>query len=412
MGGRSDIVFDVMRRNGGIAATDVIADIPLRVLEHDPYPIYVWMRRELPIAFVPEVGRVLITTWSLCDEAGTDDDVFGPTEHPFSEVYGLPNVMSLTGSAHRDFRNALNKPFRPRAVQAYRDPLLRETAIRYVDAIRGRGRADATTEILEPISARAIGDVLGFTDVDDETIDRWFRGYAAYLVNFGRDETVATRGRAVKEDVRAYLQERVPALTAAPGDDALSHMITDGMPEGETRSIEELIGTVGLMIVGGIQEPAHAAANALLGLAGRPDQAARVAADPGAWSARVIEEGLRWLPPFGMTEKRTTRETTVGGLVFPAGTEVSLVIGSANRDPERFPDPDVFDIDRDTQGQMAFGYGVHFCIGHAVARTLAQVMLEEMFARLPNLRLDPEREPSVHGWANRAAYNLPVVWDA
>jgi aromatic O-demethylase, cytochrome P450 subunit len=216
----------------------------------------------------------------------------------------------------------------------------------------------------------------------------------------------------VKEEVRAYLERRLPILVDRPQGDALSHMLHDGMPEGQTRALDELIGTVGLMIVGGIQEPAHAAANALLGLLGRPEHAVRVASDPATWSAKVVEEGLRWLPPFGMTEKKTTRETTLGGLVFRAGTEVSMVIGSANRDPERFPHPDVFDIDRDTHGQMAFGYGMHFCIGHYVARVLAQVMIEEMFTRLPNLRLDPASEPFVHGWANRAAYRLPLLWDA
>ena len=402
----------VTRRNGGTIATDVILDIGLDELEADPYPTYVWMRRELPIAFVPEVGRVLVTTWALCDEAGTNDEVFGPTQHPFSEVYGVPNVMSLTGAQHRSLRNAANPPFRPRTVNTYRERTLRGTAVRAIDAIAPRGGADVCTELLEPISVRAIGDVLGFSDLDDATIDRWFRGYAAYLVDFGRDANVASHGRAIKGEVRTYLERRLPALTEQPGDDALSHMLRDGMPDGITRSVDDLIGTVGLMIVGGIQEPAHAAANALLGLFGRPEQAARVGADAAAWSAKVIEEGLRWLPPFGMTEKTTTTETTLGGLVFPAGTEVSMVIGSANRDPERFPDPDVFDIDRDTRGHMAFGYGVHFCIGHNVARVLAQVMVEEMFGRLPNLRLDPDRPPDVHGWANRAAYRLPMVWDA
>ncbi len=400
------------RRNGGKLATDVILDVGLDTLETDPYPTYEWMRGELPIAFVPEVGRVLVTTWDLCNEAGTNDDVFGPTQHPFSEVYGVPNVMSLTGTAHRDLRNSLNPPFRPRAVNEYRERMLRKTAIRHVDAIRPRGAADVSTDLLEPISVRAIGDVMGFVDVDDETLGRWFRGYAAYLVDFGRDADVAERGRAVKQEVRAYLQERLPVLIASPKGDALSHMVHDGMPEGQTRSIEELIGTVGLMIVGGIQEPAHAAANALLGLFGRPDQTARVAAEPAAWSAKVVEEGLRWLPPFGMTEKTTTTDVALGGLLFPAGTEVSMVIGSANRDPAHFFDPDVFDVDRDTRGQMAFGYSVHFCIGHYVARSLAQVMIEEMFARLPNLRPDPAREPYVHGWANRAASRLPLVWDA
>jgi cytochrome P450 len=405
--------LDLVRRRGkGDAATDVILDVPLAVLEDDPYPIYDWMRRELPIAFVPEVGRVLVTTWALCEEAGSNDAVFGPTSHPFTEVYGMPNVMSLTGAEHRNLRNSLNPPFRPRAVNDYKEERLRATVVRYVDAMRPRGAADVCDELLDPISARAIGDVMGFDDADDATIDRWFRGYAAYLVDFGRDAKVAERGRAIKQEVRAYLERRLPELAARPGDDALSHMIRDGMPEGRTRDVEDLIGTVGVMIVGGIQEPAHAAANTLLGLFTRPEQAARVAADPVAWVPKAIEEGLRWLPPFGMTEKRTRSETTLGGLAFPTGTEVSMVIGSANRDPARFADPDVFDLDRDPQGTMAFGYGVHFCIGHHVARVLAQLMVEEMFRRLPNLRPDPDREPFVHGWANRAAYRLPLVWDA
>lgn len=393
-------------------ATDLIVDVGLDELERDPYPTYAWMRRERPIAFVPETGRVLVTTWALCEEAGGNDEVFGPTLHPFDEVYGLPNVMSMTGTEHRRLRNACNPPFRPRAVNTYRDDHLRTAAARRVDAIRERGRADACEDLFEPISLRAIGDVLGLTDVDDETIGRWFRGYAAYLVDFGRSEEVAAHGRAMKAEVRTYLERRLPEVAETPDGSALSHMVRDGMLEGEHRSVDDLIATVGLMIVGGIQEPAHAAANALFGLFGRHDQLARVATDPGAWSAKAVEEGLRWLPPFGMTEKCTTQETVLGGVRFATGTEVSMVIGSANRDPARFADPDVFDIDRADQGHQAFGYGMHFCIGHYVARVLAQVMLEEAFTRLPNLRPDPEAGPDVHGWANRAAYRLPVVWDA
>jgi len=402
----------IHHRNGDDVATDVILDIGLDALEDDPYPIYRWMRGEAPIAYVPETGRVLVTTWELCEEAGGNDEVFGPTQHPFNVVYGDPNVMSLTGTAHRSLRNSLNAPFRPRKVNEYRDETLRATAVRYVDAIRARGAAEVCGELLEPISLRAVGDVLGFADLDDDTLGRWFRGYAAYLVDFGRDPAVAERGRAVKTEVRAHLERHLPELGERPDEGALSHMLHDGMPAGQTRSVDDLIGSVGVLIVGGIQEPAHAVANALFGLLGRPDQAGRVAADPETWSRTAIEEGLRWLSPFGMTEKRTTSETTLGGLRFPKGTEVGLVIGAANRDPNHFADPDTYDLDRDTQGHQSFGYGVHFCIGHYVARVLAQVILEEMFLRLPNLRPDPDRQPVVHGWANRAALELPLVWDA
>jgi cytochrome P450 len=406
------MIGQIQRRNGGEIATDVILDVGLDALEADPYPIYRWMRREAPIAYVPETGRVLVTTWALCEEAGGNDEVFGPTQHPFNVVYGDPNVMSLTGPAHRSLRNSLNAPFRPRAVNDYKEGVLRATAVRYVDAIRARGAAEVCGELLEPISLRAVGDVLGFVDLDDETLGRWFRGYAAYLVDFGRDAGVAEQGRAVKAEVRAYLERRLPELAERPDGSALSHMLHDGLDPGQTRSVDELIGSVGVLIVGGIQEPAHAVANTLFGLLGRPDQAGRVAADPEALSRAAIEEGLRWLSPFGMTEKRTTGETTLGGLRFPAGTEVGLVIGAANRDPDHFEDPETYDLDRDPQGHQSFGYGVHFCIGHYVARVLAQVILEEMFQRLPGLRPDPDRQPVVHGWANRAALELPLAWNA
>jgi cytochrome P450 len=392
-------------------ATEIIHDVPLAALEDDPYPVYKWMRRHRPIAYVPETGRVWITTWDLCAEAGNNDKVFGPTREVFHAVYGNPNVMSLSGPGHLAHRAALNPRYRPRAVGQIRDTALRTTAARYIDQVRGTGAADANAEILERISLRAVGDVFGFRDVDDATLARWFHTYSAYLSDFGRSSEVAEAGRAVKAEVTAYLETRVETLAAHPDDSTLSDLLHHGMPDGTIRDIGEIIGDVGVMIVGGFQEPAHGAANSLHGLFTRPDQAARAAADPAAWCGIAVDEGLRWLAPFSQTEKLTTADVTVGGVLFPAGTEVSLVLGSANRDETRYDHPDVFDLDRPRLSHAAFGYGLHFCLGHYVARQLEQVMLEEMFSRLPGLRPDPDKPPVVHGWAVRAAKRLPVVWD-
>jgi cytochrome P450 len=403
--------YVVARRPGSNLATDVVLDVSLEALERDPYPVYAWMRENCPIALVPATGRVFVTTWALCEEAGRNDGVFEPAKEIFNTVYGDPNVISLTGREHRELRNAVNPPFRPRAVTAYRDTLLRGVAVEHLKTIRARGRAEAMTEILEPISQRAIGDVLGFTDVSNPTLSRWFHDYGAYLVDFGRSEAVAERGRAVKAEVVRYLGKRLPELVDGPDDSALSHILHDGMPPGQTRTVGQIIGTLGVLIVGGLQEPAHGIANTLLGVLQRPEQAARLAAGPREWSVRAIDEGLRWLAPFGMTEKVVRTDCTLGGLLFEAGTEVALVIGSANRDPLRYHDPDSFDLDRPQIQHVAFGYGTHFCIGHAVARALGEVVLEEMFTSLPNLRLNREEPISVDGWAVRGAKRLPLLWD-
>jgi len=110
-----------------------------------------------------------------------------------------------------------------------------------------------------------------------------------------------------------------------------------------------------------------------------------------------------------MTEKLTTADTVLGGVAIPSGTEVALGIASANRDPARRERPAAFDLHRRHQGHVAFGFGTHFCIGNVVARALGS--LEEVFRRLPRLRLDPDEEPFLDGWHVRAAKRLPLVWD-
>lgn len=394
-------------------ATDAVVEARLADIEADPYPLYAWMRRERPIAWVPATDRLWITTWDLCAEAGAADEIFGPTSGVHELVYGLPNVMAMSGEEHREARAALDARFRPRAVSAYVETIVRPVTVRYVEAIRARGRADLTGDVLERVSSRAVGDVLGLDDVPDETLLRWFHGLGAYLVDLGRgDPGIGAHAAVVKAELRDYLAGRIDELRGSPDGSTISHMIHHGMPDGQVRSADEIAGTVGTMIVGGFQEPAHGAANALLGLLGRPEQAAAVAADPAGLAAAVVHEGLRWIPPFNMTEKLTTADVVLGGMLIPAGTEIALVIGSANRDERRFEDPDTFDLGRERTSNFAFGFGAHFCVGHFVARQIAQIAVEELFRRLPGLRLDPDRAPFVHGWMVRAAKTLPVVWDA
>lgn len=393
-------------------AFDIVADIPLADLEDDPYPHYAWMREECPVVYVPETGRVWVMTWELCKEAGTNDTVFGPTREAHELVYGRGNVMSLTGAEHRVIRNAANHPVRPKQVNCYYETGIRATTRTYLHHVASKGSADATLDIFEPLSQRVIGDVLGFTDVDDATLGRWFHVLAEYLVDYGRDAAVAERSRGVKAEIREYLEGRLPQLAAAPDHTALSHLLHDGMPEGQLRPIDEMLPTVGVLIVGGFQEPAHLIASTLYALLTHPEQAQLVLDDPVTWSRPAIEETLRWLSPFGMTEKLTTEDVSIGGVFIPAGTEIALVIGSANHDPARFERPDDFDITRTDGDNVSFGFGGHFCIGHNVARALGEVVLAETFQTLPNLRLDPERPPIVHGWLTRAPKSLPVLWDA
>jgi cytochrome P450 len=395
-------------------ATDFVLDVTLEELERDPYPTYQWMRENQPIAWLPGTEQVLVATWNLCDEAGNNDSVFQPDAEFSTKIFGSPNVLALNGDEHTAMRNRVNPPFRPRAVRGYRDTLLRATARRYLEAVKHLGRIDAVDGLLEPISRRAVGDLIGFDDVPDETLGRWLDAYAVWVTDFGRDPLAHDRVERVKVELRELLEAKIAQPPPAAGlpPSAIWHMLHDGMEPGTARSVDDLIGNLGVMIIGGFQEPAHAAATTLYGLLGRPEQAAAFAERPAELSAAAVEEGLRWMAPFGTTEKRTSRAVDLGGVHFPQGTPVALVIGSANRDASRWTDADVYDLFREEQNHASFGYGLHFCIGHFTARNLAQVLLEEIFETLPGVRLDPESPAEVRGWVARGPKTLPIVWDA
>ena len=404
--------YPVKRSEPVETALDIVVDIPLAELEADPYPYYVWMRDECPIVYVPETGRVWVLTWDLCREAGANDAVFGPTKAAHEQVYGKGNVMSLTGEPHRVIRNAVRAPVQPKQIAGYYESRVRGSTLRYLDEIRPSGQADATVEIFERICQRVVGDALGFGDLDDATLTRWFHVLADYLVDYGRDADLAERVLVVKGEIAQYVRARATELAAQPDGSALSHLLHDSMPEGQIRSVDEILPTVGVSIVGGFQEPAHLVSSTLYGLLTHPDQLQLVAEDPATWARPAIEEGLRWLSPFGMTEKLTTQDVVLGGVRISADTEVALVIGSANRDPARFDHPEAFDITRSDQGNLSFGFGAHFCVGHHLARALGEVILTETLAKLPDIRLDPDRPAMVSGWQARAPKPLPVTWSA
>jgi cytochrome P450 len=393
------------------SAFDIVVDIPYEDLETDPYSIYTWLREECPVAYVPSTGRVWVASWELCKVAGVNDAVFGPTQDIHEYVYGCPNIMSLTGDEHRVIRGATKAPVMPKQVNAYRDTM-RATTRQYLEHVWPRGRADASREIFEPITQRVVGDVLGFTDVDDATLSRWLDALASHLADFGRSPEITQRADDVKAETREYLEKRLPDLVTAPNATMLTHLRRDGMPGGQLRPLDELIPTVWVAIVGGFQEPAHLVSSTLYGLLTNPDQLELVRADPGVWMRLAIEEGLRWNPPFGMMEKRTTADVTLGGVLIPAGTEIAMVIGSANRDPARFTRPDDFDITRSDAGNVSFGFGSHFCIGHHMARALAEVVLTETITTFRDLRLDPDHPTEMFGWVARGPKQMPVLWDA
>jgi aromatic O-demethylase, cytochrome P450 subunit len=389
-----------------------VAETTPEQLDVDPYPTYARMRDEAPVTFVPWAGIWFVTRWDDCVQVGTDTEAFrGAENHPtLNRVFGAPNVLTSVDPDHRDLREAVDPLLRPRQVNTYIEDLARPIARRALAAIADRGEAEIMGDYLEPVSVEALGELLGL-GVDPETLRRWFHGLNVGVSNAEEDPEKFAVADAITAEIEERLDPLLSALEAKPDGGMLSHMLHGGRGDAGPRARDAVLPSLKVILLGGMQEPGHAAGSTLLGLFTRPDQLARVAADP-ALIPTAVTEGMRWIAPIGAVERQATQDVELHGQAIAAGDIVEIILSSANRDERRFERPDAFDLDRERRSHMAFGNGEHFCSGHFFSRQLERIALEELFAGLPGLRADEEREPVVRGWTFRAPKQLPVRWDA
>lgn len=380
----------------------------------DPYPFYAYLRREKPVHMYEPTGEWFVARWSGCQTIGVNEDVFLPTDSfmPMAKTMGLPNVLTLTGTEHQELREGIDTPLRQNAVDRYVDALARRIVQERIEALRERGRADLTTELFEPISVRCVADVMGLQAISDATLAHWFHALNAGAQNVADDPAVWTMLDGVKAEIEQAVRVIYDRVVASPDDSLISHMTHGGLANGGVRSLEELMPTLRVIILGGLQEPGHGAANAVLGLLQDPEQAAALANDPAGLSLKAYDEGLRWIAPIGVAMRRLTRDFEIDGVLVPAGANVAAILSSANRDERRWDAPEVFQLSRQRKPHSSFGFRPHFCSGHYLSRNIGRIALEESFRCLPNLRLDAEHEVSTKGWRFRGAVKLPAVWDA
>jgi aromatic O-demethylase, cytochrome P450 subunit len=384
-------------------------DISVELLENDPYPVFARLRREAPIAWIPALQAWVASTWKDCWEIASDFQNFGGTTDPNTEhVFGQPCILSVDGDVHADLRAMVDPNLRPRAVRRYIEDLVRPTAQRQLAAIRDRGSAELMSEYFEPISVRAVGDLLGFQEVDSDTLRRWFHDLSTGFANKALHPEGFEPSDRATEEIKAFVDPKLERLAKEPDDSGLSHWLHDGMPEGQTRSPDFIYPTLLVILLGGMQEPGHGAGSVLSGLLTRPDQLQRVADDTNL-VPKAVNEGLRWVAPIWTTlGRRPFQDVQRGEVTLPAGAHILLTYGSANWDEAEFQNPEVFDLDRAQHPHMAFGTGKHACAGSSFAPNVIRIALEELLGGLGPLQL--QEEPAFWGWIFRGPRELRVTW--
>lgn len=387
--------------------------ITVEQLDEDPYPIYARMRREAPVCFVPAVGLWFVTRWVDVDFAASHTDVIDSSvaPSPLNRAMGGPSILVLDGQPQKKLRAMLDPSLRPRVVEASAPGLVAPIVEQLLDSIAERGEADLMSEYFEPVSVLSLGSVLGLAEIDGDTLRRWFHGLAQGAINFEDDPARWAVSDATGAEIDRALAPILERLWENPDSSMIATMLQHADGTFGDR-VATILPTLKVILLGGMQEPGHAAGSTVAGLL-EAGQAAEVANDPAGLVRDAIEEGLRWVSPIGTQTRRVKIETELGGVTLPVGANLGALVSSANRDEDVWgPAADAFDLFRPKRNHGAFGFGPHFCSGHHFSRVQMRIAVQRLFERLPNLRSDVDRPPVFNGWEFRAPQHLHVWWDA
>ncbi len=386
--------------------------ITVEVLDRDPYPIYARLRREAPVCFVPAVRLWFVTRWADVEQAASHPDLFDSrvTPSPLDRTMGGESILVVDGEPQKRLRGMLDPSLRPRVVEERTPALVEPLVEELLDQIAGRGESELMADFFEPVSVLSLGRVLGLGHVDADTLRRWFHGLAQGATNFECDATKWAVADAVGEEIDQELGPVFERLFAEPDGSTIATMLqyAEG---GFAERVEQILPTLKVILLGGMQEPGHAAGSTVAGLLGS-GQAEAFAAEPARLVLPAVEEGLRWVSPIGTQTRRAVADVVLGEVTVPAGASLGVLVSSANRDERIWGETaDQFDLFRPRRNHAAFGFGPHFCSGHHFSRVQMRIAIQRLFERLPTLRLDPERPPLFRGWEFRAPQHLHVRWD-
>lgn len=359
-----------------------------RSFVQDPYPAFAQLREEAPVYWHKQTGYWWITRY---------EDVWNALRDPrFSSartevlLHGIPGsdtettqylrsmleqrLLFTDGSRHTRLRTLLNQAFTPRQMDRMR-PIVRATIRKQLDRLRGRNQFDLISELADPLPSQMICRIIGLpADYFDE-----FKGWTNDIYAFfglvrgdlsDRARAAAMAGRAASQ----FLQQLISVRRQTPAEDLLTALIQAG-EAGEKLTTQEIIFNIIGLVNAGHETTTHLLGNGLYLLLRHPD-VLRAVRDDQTLLAAAIEETSRLESAVQMPGRILTEPVTLHGIRLPTGANVLLLLGSANRDPRAFPEPDTLKLQRQGSRAVTFGYGPHFCIGAALARMIA----EEFFA--------------------------------
>ena len=363
----------------------------------DPYPLYARLRSEDPVYWDPYLHSWVVTRYSdvhavlhrfSADRTPSPDLMrslgLGSIE-PIAAVM-VKQMLFLDPPNHTILRKLCSTAFTPRRVEALEERVV-SVANRLIDAALAKGEMDVMADFAEPFPSIVFAHLMGVPEEDHAQLKKWSADYAQMLGNFSHNPDGIAQVLKSTADMIAYFQH---AINSGSLKDGLVKSLVEAEIDGQKLTEEEVIANAIVTMVGGQETTTNLIGCGLLTLLRQPDKLAELRDRPEIMES-AIEELLRYESPSQHTSRIATEDTLMGGKLIKKGTPVMAVMAAANRDPERFADPDALDFERADNRHMAFGWAAHFCFGAPLARMEGRIAFRLLLDRLKALSL-PEQK--------------------
>ncbi|MEV7435021.1 cytochrome P450 family protein [Streptomyces griseoviridis] len=377
----------------------------------DPYPVYARLRARGPVHRVLLPAPENYESWlvvgyeearaALADQRLAKDSTKIGLQSLEEQLIGK-NLLVTDPPQHTRLRALVGRSFTARRTELLR-PRIQQIADDLLDAMLPLGRADLVTSFAYPLPLTVICELLGIPDLDRTE----FRKLSTEAVAPSSAESAAEAVTGLGEYFTQLIEDR---RCAGPGDDLLSDLLRTRAEDGDQLSADELRGMAFLLLLAGHETTVNLISGGVHALLSHPDQLAALRADMSLIDG-AVEEMLRYEGPVeSATFRFAAEDLEIGDTLIPRGDPVIIGLDAADHAPSRYPDPDRFDIRRDTRGHLAFGHGIHHCLGAPLARLEGRIAIRTLLERAPDLRADGPPGEWLPGMLIRGVRSLPVRW--